>query len=234
MLNNLTTTLAASGATLIVFLAAVALYKRKKTLLFLPLLVTTAISVLFLLLSGITYQHYQEAVSWISSFLGPAVVALAIPLYRQLPLIKKYFRPLIISITTGALFGVASGFMLGALVGLKMAFLQPLLTKSVTAPVAMDIMALLNGNITLAAILVTIAGLTGAIVSGTLFKWTHISHFIGKGVAFGAGAHAIGTAKALEHSEAEGAISSISMIVCAIIVSIAVPVGETILLTIGW
>ncbi len=131
----------------------------------LPLIVTTALTVLVLLLTDFSYERYVDLTSMLSGLLGPAVVALAYPLYRQLPLIKAYIRPLIISLLIGAIAGVISGWGLGMLVGLKDEFLAPLLTKSVTAPVAMDIASIIEGNQILAAILVTVAGLTGAVLA---------------------------------------------------------------------
>jgi predicted murein hydrolase (TIGR00659 family) len=212
-----------NSATIVVFLLARKLYRLKPSVLLLPLIVTTVLTVIVLMLTDYSYENYVDLTNVLSGLLGPAVVALAYPLYRQLPLIKVYLRPLSISLLIGAVAGVVSGWGLGVLFGLNDEFLAPLLTKSVTAPVAMDIAAIIEGNQTLAAILVTVAGLTGAVLASSLFKWTKIDHVIGRGLGYGIGSHAIGTARALDNSEFEGAISSVAMTVCAVIVSLVAP-----------
>ncbi|WP_059103761.1 LrgB family protein [Shouchella shacheensis] len=222
-MKTLTIVLASIG-TIAVYLVARSLQKRIPHPLLLPLLVATAFISVMLVIFQIPYETYRFGSDWMTQLLGPAVVALAYPLYRQLPLLKTYLRPLLLSITVGAVVGMGSGWILARIAGLGREWLDSILPKSVTMPVAMDISVSLQGEAALTAILVTAAGLTGATFGPYLFKWVKITHFLGKGIGYGAGSHAIGTAKALEDNEKEGAVSSVSMTICAIIVSLLAPV----------
>lgn len=222
-MNNIGTALIAIAVTVAIYFISKRLYKRFTTPFTIPLLIGTTLLIILLTVSGITYETYMLGGKWIEQLLGPAVVALALPLYKQRLVLKKYLIPLFVSVTCGAVLGVISGAQLSKWVGIEDILIYSIMPKSVTTPVAMEVAATLGGIPALAAIFVMIAGIGGVIVGPSLLKIFHIDHFIGKGIGLGSAAHAIGTARALEYGELEGAISSVSMTLSAIIVSIIGP-----------
>lgn len=190
----------------------------------LPLFTGTVALVLLLIYFDIPYDLYMTGGQWIEHLLGPAVVALAYPLYNQRYMVKKYFKPLVASVIVGSVIGVASGYVFARLVNLDDFIILSLLPKSVTTPVAMEIAFATGGVPSLAGVFVMVAGIGGVLTAPYLFRLFRIHHDLSKGVGIGCASHAIGTAKALENSEEEGAASSVSMTLSAIIVSLLIPI----------
>ncbi|OEH91770.1 LrgB family protein [Bacillus solimangrovi] len=216
--------------TIVIYFVMKKVYIRFHTTFMVPILTGTISIVLLLLVFNISYDTYMIGGKWIVDMLGPAVVALAIPLYKQWSTIKKYTLPIITGVLIGTVLGIVTGIELSKLLGLESITLYSIVPKSVTSPVAMDIADVIGGNSTLAAIFVMIAGIVGAVLGPSLLKFFRIHHFIGRGIGFGSASHGIGTAKALELGEEEGAISSISMTLSAIFASILSPLLVYILL----
>ena len=189
----------------------------------LPLVVGTIVMIAILVVFQIPYDTYSIGGEWIEKLLGPAVVALAYPLYKQLSMLKKYFTSIVLGVFVGAIIGIVSGLMLAKWLGVEEMLIYSLVPKSVTTPVAMDVAKTLGGAPPLAAIFVMVAGIGGVVLAPYLFKWFKINHYIGKGIGTGSASHAIGTAKALENSEEEGAASSVAMTLSAIVVSVLGP-----------
>lgn len=188
-----------------------------------PIVTSTLFIVIFLLLFHIPYETYMGGGKWIVHLLGPAVVALAYPLYKQIDTIKKYGVSIVTGVFVGTFIGIMSGIGLALLFGIEPLTLLSLVPKSVTSPVAMDIAQVIGGNPTLAAVFVMVAGVVGAVLGPYLLKWMRVNHFIARGIGFGTAAHGIGTSKALEMGEKEGAISSIAMTLSTIFASILSP-----------
>lgn len=199
------------------------LYGKINNVFCLPIVLATVMIILFLRTLNIAYDSYMEGAQWIHALLGPAVVALAYPLYVQRKLLGKLAMPLLIGSFIGAIMGVLSSILVAQYFSLDETLLFTVLPKSVTTPVAMDISATLGGISSLAAVLVIIAGITGAVSGKFIFRILQIKSAVGQGVAFGAASHAIGTAKAFESGNLEGSISTIAMIVSAVIVSLITP-----------
>ncbi|MFB4163082.1 LrgB family protein [Alteribacillus sp. JSM 102045] len=223
MIDWIAAILGAAG-TVGVYIGARKFYQRFSHPITLPIVTGTIVIIAVLLGTGISYETYMLGGQWIEHLLGPAVVALAYPLYKQREMLKTYFLPLIISVTIGAFTGVLSGYYLSRLAGVEQEFIASVLPKSVTTPVAMEVAASIGGPPPLAAVFVMVAGIGGVVVAPYLFKWFRINHVLAKGIGIGNASHAIGTAKALENSEKEGAASSVAMTLSAIIVSIIIPV----------
>ncbi|HHY72628.1 MAG TPA: LrgB family protein [Bacillus bacterium] len=188
-----------------------------------PIVTATVFLVCFLLLFHIPYETYMVGGKWIVHLLGPAVVALAYPLYKQMATIKQFAIPIITGVFVGTFVGIISGIELALLFDVEPLTLYSLVPKSVTSPVAMDIATVIGGNPTLAAVFVMVAGVIGAVLGPYLLKWIHVTHFIGRGIGFGTSAHGIGTSKALEMGEKEGALSSIAMTLSTIFASLLSP-----------
>ncbi|HLR67664.1 LrgB family protein [Virgibacillus alimentarius] len=190
----------------------------------LPILIATIIIILLLLLFHIPYDTYMIGGEWLNQLLGPAVVALAYPLYVQRNIIKQIAMPIFIGVLIGAFVGISTGVLFAKWAGFGELIIYSLSPKSVTTPVAMDIADTLGGAPPLAVIFVMIAGIGGSVLSSVIFKWSRITNYMGRGVGIGSASHAIGTAKAMENSQLEGSISTVAMVLSAIFVSILTPV----------
>ncbi len=218
------TTIISIIVTIVIYLCAKAIYQKYPYPFTFPLLIATAILIILLFVFHIPYETYYVGAQWLEKLIGPAVVALAYPLYRQINILKDYFIEIVLSVGTGAMVGIASGLVLAKWLRFEQSLVSSLIPKSVTTPVAMDIATNLGGIGALAAVLVMVAGIGGTMMASYLFKWMKIDHELGKGIALGSASHAIGTAEALEKSEREGAASTVAMTLSAIIVSIVAPI----------
>jgi putative effector of murein hydrolase len=138
-------------------------------------------------------------------------------------MLTRNFAAIIVSVSSGALVGIMSGLLLATWLGIEQELISSLIPKSVTTPVAMDIATTIGGIAPLSAVLVIVAGIGGVVLAPYVFRWCKIDKEMAKGIGTGSAAHAIGTAKALENSEKEGAASSVAMTLSAIIVSILGP-----------
>lgn len=189
----------------------------------LPILVSAVVLILLLVVLGISYNTYMIGGEWIDRLLGPAVVALALPLYKQRKALKQHVLPVLAGVSTGSLVGISTGFYLVWLAGFNEQIVTSMIPKSVTTPVAVSIVEVAGGIPSLTAVFVILAGISGAVIQPSLFNRLNLYHFLTRGVGMGTSSHAIGTARSIETSEEEGAISTISMILSAIFVSFLVP-----------
>src|SRR5690625_4890744 len=209
--------------TIIAYMIATWLYRRFHTTLLLPVAVATLFIVLFLVIFHIPYNTYMMGGEWINKFLGPAVVALAYPLYENRDTLKRFAIPMVIGTFSGAIIGVFTGVGIAILIGYDETVIYSIAPKSVTTPVAMDISTSLGGVAPLAAVFVMIAGISGAMLNPYVVRICKMNNYIGRGISLGSASHAIGTARALENSLLEGSISTIAMILSAVFVSVITP-----------
>lgn len=189
----------------------------------LPILLSAVILIFLLTTTGIHYETYMIGGKWIDQLLGPAVVALAIPLYRQRIMLKTYAWPILSGVFLGSVVGIGSGYIFGWMAGLEEKIILSLVPKSVTTPVAVSIVETAEGLPSLTAVFVIIAGISGAVIQPLLFTRMKLHHFLGRGAGMGTASHAIGTARSMENSEKEGAVSTVAMIISAVLVSFLVP-----------
>lgn len=197
--------------------------KKYKTPLLQPILTVSFIIAVILLLFDIPYSTYQIGGRWIEAFMEPAVIALAVPLYQHFEMLKRLSGPILVGVSVGAVTGVSSGLILARLVGFDRDLILALLPKSVTTPVSVSLVETMGGPVSLAAVFVIIAGMSGALMSPLLFKLFKINHPIGRGIGMGSASHAIGTGTSMERGEVEGSFSTIAMVLSAIIVSFLAP-----------
>lgn len=199
------------------------LYNRTKVALFNPLLISQSLIILFLLKFNISIEAYNKGGQLISFFLAPATVILAVPLYKKIKLLKANAFAIITGITVGAIFGMISIAMLGKLFGLDALFKNSMFPKSVTLPIGLEVSAQLGGlpAITVAATIIT--GIFGAIAAPFICKLFRITDKVALGVSIGTASHALGTTKAIELGETEGAMSSLSIGVAGLITVILAP-----------
>lgn len=222
-MNNLLLASSVIAGTIIAYLIAKWVYQRVYTPLLLPVFVATVLIVVILIAFDISYDSYMIGGEWINKFLGPAVVALAFPLYQHRGILRRLALPIISGTFVGAIVGVVSGGWMTKLVGFEEELIYSIIPKSVTTPVAMDISHSLDGIASLAAVFVMVAGIAGAMFYRVIFKLFRLDGTVGHGVGLGSASHAIGTAKALESSELEGSISTVAMILSAVFVSLLTP-----------
>lgn len=189
-----------------------------------PLLLSTIMIVGILLLSDIPYEEYKQGAGLLNYFLTPATVCLAIPLYKQWNLLKNNFKAVILGILAGTLSSIVSILLLGLAFHLPNEHISTLLPKSITTAIGMGISEEMGGYVTLTVAAIVLTGILGSILSDLVFRIFPIHHPIAKGLALGTSAHAIGTAKALEMGEVEGAMSSLAIVVAGILTVILVPI----------
>lgn len=209
--------------TIVIYYVMNAIYFRFQRDYLLPILTSTVAIILFLIVFNISYETYMLGGKYIDSILGPAIVALAIPLYKQREVLKLNLVPIFTGITVGVVIGMGSGILFTKVFGFSTEIILTLLPKSITTPVAIQIASTIGGVSSLTAVFVMIAGFTGAIVGPTLFKFVKVNTAIGRGIGYGAASHVIGTSKAIEYGEEAGSMSSVAMILCAVVGSIIGP-----------
>lgn len=191
--------------------------KKWKIAIFNPLLISILMVILFLQLSGMDYESYNSSAKYLSYLLTPATVCLAIPLYRQLAQLKKNYRAIFVGIISGILTSMVSVLFLSLLFGLEHELYVTLLPKSITTAIGMSVSEESGGivNITVASIVIT--GIFGGVIADIVFRIFKIEEPVAKGLALGNSAHAMGTAKAMELGETEGAISSLAIAVAGLL-----------------
>lgn len=217
--------------TIIVYFVMNTLYMKVRSPFLIPILTSTIVLISILLVFQVPYETYMIGGKWIDALLGPAIVSLAIPLYKQRALIKQYALSIFIGVGVGVIFGMASGVVFMQLAKFSHELVVTMLPKSITTPIAMQISGELQGYPSLTTAFVIIAGIVGAVSASYLYKFLGITTAVGKGIGYGVASHAIGTSKALEVSDEEGAVSSVAMTLSAIIGSIVGPLYAFLFLT---
>ena len=205
------------------FLLAVQLKAKFHVAILNPLLVSTLIIIAILVVFQIPYEDYKASANLLSYLLTPATVCLAIPMYKQLRLVKDNLVAVLASITAGTLCSILSVLLMGKLFGLHAEHISTLLPKSITTAIGMGVSEEAGGIVTLTVAAIVMTGILGNMIAEMIFHLFHIDHPIARGLALGTSAHAVGTAKALELGEIEGAMGSISICVAGILTVVLVP-----------
>lgn len=193
------------------------LKKKFKLGIFNPLLVSIIISILVIVAGKIDYNTYYEGTKILSWLLTPATVCLAIPLYEQWNLLKKNYKAVVAGLAAGTITSLTTVLILAFILGLSHKEYVTLLPKSITTAIGMGVSEELGGYVTITVAVIIITGVLGNIMGETICKIFHITEPISKGLAFGASSHAIGTAKAMEIGEIEGAMSGLAIAVSGIL-----------------
>lgn len=210
--------------TLVLYVIFRRLYQLLPYPFMIPVLTCTVFLVFILTTFDLSYDVYFTGGQWIDALLGPAIVALAFPLYQQRKLISKYKVEILATVLTSSFLGIITGYWLAFLSGFNELITSTIISKNVTTPVAMEVARMTGGEPAIAVIFVMIAGIGGAVTGPWLFNIIGISNFLGIGMALGGASHAIGTAKALEYGEEEAAVSSVGLGLCALCVSVFGPI----------
>ena len=209
--------------TIIIYWLAQKLQARTGFILLNPILITILIIIAFLMIFNIDYQTYHNGSKYIDFLLKPAVVALGVPLYKQLKVIKKQALNIVISQLAGCITGIVSVVLIAKLMGASKEIIFSLAPKSVTTPIAIEISRSIGGISPLTASVVIVVGIFGAVFGYSILKLTGVRNPMAQSLSMGNAAHAIGTSKSMEISPVFGAMSSIGLIVNGIFTAILAP-----------
>lgn len=195
-----------------------------KLSIFNPLLIATVLIIGVLVIFRIDYSTYEAGSKYISIFLTPITVCLALPLYRQIKVLQKNVWAILIGILSGCIAHILVLFGMAILFKLDRTLLYSLLPKSITTPIAIGISAEIGGLQVITIVAVVIAGITGAAIGPAIIKLFRIKEPIAQGLCLGASSHAVGTSKAMEMGEIQGAMGSLAIVVTGIMSVIIIPI----------
>ena len=193
------------------------LKKKFKLGIFNPLLIAIVVSIIVLLIGKVDYKVYNQGAKYLSWLLTPATVCLAIPLYEQWSLLKKNFKAVLLGLVAGVVTSLGTVYVLSLIMGLSHKDYVTLLPKSITMAIGMGVSEELGGYVTITVAVIVVTGVLGNMAGALVCKIFRITEPISKGLAFGSASHAIGTAKAIEIGEVEGAMSSLAIAVSGIL-----------------
>ncbi len=200
------------------------LKKKFKWAIFNPLLIAIVVTIVFLAVTRMDYSVYYESAKYLSWLLTPATVCLAVPLYEKLDLLKKNWKAVMAGIVSGVLTTLLSVLGLSVLFALSHEEYVTFLPKSITTAIGMGISEELGGQVTLTVAVIILTGILGNMAAPAICRLFRITEPIAKGVAIGTSAHAMGTAKAMEMGEVEGAMSGLSIAVSGLLTVIGASV----------
>lgn len=201
----------------------VMLKKRLRLAVVNPLLIAIAGTIAALLISGVEYADYAAAAKPLSFLLTPATVCLAIPLYRQLKLLSRYWKAVLGGIALGVATSLVSILLLALIFGLTSPQYATLLPKSITTAIGMGVSAELGGIPTITVAVIVLTGIAGNVLAEPLCRLLRITDPVARGVAIGTSAHAIGTARALEMGQVTGAMSGLAIAVAGLLTVVLAP-----------
>lgn len=197
--------------------------QKVKKAIFNPFLVAVIFIITLLLSLNIPVDYYNKGADYISFFLGPATIVLAVPLYKKIDLFKQNLVTILTGITVGCISAVVSVWFLSKLFSLDRALTVSMIPKSVTTPIGVELSKQIGGNPSITVVVIIIAGILGAIIGPTICKIFNIKDEVAVGIAIGTASHAVGTSKAIELGETEGAMSGLSIGIAGLITVIIVP-----------
>lgn len=198
---------------------AVGVFIKNKTKfsLFNPLLISIIITSAVVIFAGIDYDVYYEGAKYISYLLTPATVALAIPLYEQVTVLKKNFKAIIAGIVSGVITGLCSILAMALIFGFTHEQYVTFLPKSITTAIGMGVSEELGGYVSITVAVIIITGVLGSVIAEGFLKLFKITDPVAKGIAIGTASHAVGTSKAMEIGKTEGAMSGLSIVVSGLL-----------------
>ena len=210
--------------TILSFEIGLFIFKKLKFPVLNPLLLGIIIAMSVISFFDIPLEYFRRGGDYITFLLAPATIALALPLYRQLEKLKKNLIPILIGSVVGAVTAIVSTITLGKLLGIDKMLLVSFMPKSITTPIGIELSKLLGGipAITIFSILVT--GIAGNVFAPLVCRYFRIKHPVAKGIGIGISSHAVGTSKAIEMGEVEGAMSALSIVIAGIITFIIAPI----------
>lgn len=213
-----------------IYYAARTLQGRTRKVWLNPILITIAVMIAFLKLSGMSYTQYASAGSMIEFWLQPAIVALGVPLFQQLKAIRQRIIPIVLSQVSGCVMGMIACTFTAKALGASDTVIVSLAPKSVTTPIAMEVSTTLGGIPSLTAAVVVMVGLFGALLGFKVLQVGRIRSAKAQGLSIGAASHALGTSRAWEEGKIWGSYSSLGLTLSGIITAILAPIIMSIIL----
>lgn len=211
------------AVTILVYLAARALYAWKSRAWLNPAIVAICAVIVILLITGTPYAEYDRGGHLITLLLGPAVVALGYPLAQQVPLLRRHMRGIALALLAGSIVGIVAGAGIALLLGGSASVVRSLAPRSVTTPIAMAIAARIGGIPALSALVSIATGAIGGAIGPELLRALGVRSRIATGLALGTAAHGLGTARAVDEGAVESAASSVGMGLNGVITAALVP-----------
>ena len=209
--------------TLVLYIIAVRIQHATRMRLFNPILLGIVAMIAFLKLTGISYETYMTGGRYVDFWLKPAVVALGVPLYRQLSAIRKQLLPLLLSELAGCVAGLISVVLIARGLGATQEVVLSLAPKAVTAPIALEISEAIGGIPSLTTAVVVCTGIFGGMAGFRILDMTHVHSPIAEGLSMGTAAHAVGTAAAMERGDRYGAYSSLGLTLNGLLTAMFAP-----------
>lgn len=188
------------------------IFKKTQTPLCNPFLIGTSIVILLLKFFDISTDDYYKGAGMILFLLGPATVALAIPLYKKWKLFKKFFIPVMTGAVIGSFVGILSVIILGKLFGMEDKLIFSLIPKSITTPFGIEVSSMIGGIPSITVVSIMLTGITGNVTAPLISKIFRIKHSVAVGIGIGVSSHAVGTSKAMEIGDVEGSMSALSIV----------------------
>ena len=211
--------------TLSMFSLAYLINRRWASPLTTPLFLSTIFIVLILLETGISYTDYNAGAQYITYFLVPLTVSFAVPMYKQLPLLRRHIWPILLSILIGVICSVLTVIFICIFFGLGDIIARSLVSISVTTAIAIGITEKLGGIIALTVSSVIVTGILGASVSDIVCRKLNLRNAIARGLAIGNASHAAGTTKAMQMGPVEGALSSLAIVLSGLMTALIAPLA---------
>ena len=206
-----------------IYFISLKIYLKIKIPFLTPLLISTTAIILVLISSGITFEQYKPGKSIMTFLLGPATVGLALPLYLNRQLLRKMLLPILFGIVCGSITTVTTAIVLAKLSGLDALLVTSMATKSITAPIAIEISRILGGDPAIAVAFVVFTGTLGSMIGPSFLSLCKINTPVARGLAMGLSAHGQGTATILQEGQLQGAMAGVAMALSAIFVSFIAP-----------
>lgn len=213
------------GVTLAAYQLALAAYEKTRWFFLQPVLVSMLAVIGVLVACGLSYDEYKDSAKALTIFLGPATVALAVPLFLNLKRIRQLFWPTLLTLLIGGVVATGMGVLLAWWFGADHMMLMSMAPKSVTSPIAMLVADEIGGIAALAAVFVLITGVIGAILGPDLLRRIGVRHPAAQGLAMGMTAHAVGTSRALQEGEECGAFAALAMSLMGVGTAVALPLA---------
>lgn len=211
------------------YLIGVRLQKKVQTPLLNPLLFSIIAIILVLLVFDLPYETYGTGGEIINLFVTPATVALAIKLEKNFIYLKKYYKAILTGIFSGVLFHTLMIFLFGWLYSYDTEMVATLFPKSITTAIAVGVSETMNGIVSLTVAVVIFTGIIGAVLAPYVFRLAKIDDPVAQGIATGSSAHAIGTTKAIEMGDVQGAMSGLAIVLTGIVIVLLAPLVEPII-----
>lgn len=208
------------------YILAAQLQKRWATPIFNPLLFSIVVMIALLLITGIPYETYEAGGSLVSFFVTPATVSLAIKLEKNFEYLRDNYKAILTGIVSGVVFHTIMIFAFGLLFQFDEQMMATLFPKSITTAIAVGVSESLGGIVSLTVAVVVFTGIIGSVIAPSVFRLGKIDDPVAQGVALGSSSHAMGTAKAIEIGEVQGAMSGLSIVVTGIVVVALAPFAE--------